>query len=83
MTTLQTLLPILKGVIADVQTMQGLSVADRKTFAVNIINKLIVASNLSQQEQDILQTVLPLVVNDVEEIEAEAKGCFAFLKKKF
>ena len=83
MTTLQTLLPILKGVIADVQTMQGLSVADRKTFAVNIINKLIVASNLSQQEQDILQTVLPLVVNDVEEIETEAKGCFAFFKKKF
>ena len=83
MTTLQTLLPILKEVVADVQAAQGMSVADRKTFVVNIINKLIVASNLSQQEQDILQTVLPLVVNDVEEIEAEAKGCFAFLKKKF
>ena len=83
MTTLQTLLPILKEVVADVQAASGLSVADRKIFAVNIINKLILASNLSQQEQDILGSILPLVVNDVEEIEADAKGCFAFLKKKF
>ena len=82
MSTLQTILPLLKEAINDVQQAQSMNSADRKALAVSFINKLVTASNLPQQEQELLNTVLPLLVNDIEVVETEVKGCFSWLKKK-
>ena len=82
MSTLQIVLPILKEAISDIQQAQGMSNADRKSLAISLIKKLIVTSALPKQEQDILNVVLPLLVDDIEEVEADVKGCFSCLKKK-
>jgi hypothetical protein len=82
MTSLALLIPIIKEAIADVQALQGTSTSTKKQLAISIIDKLIIASNLTQDEKDLLDTVLPLVVMNIEDVEADVKGCFACLCKK-
>ena len=73
---------MLKEAIADIQNAQSMNSVDRKALATSFITKLVTASNMPQSEQDVLNAILPLLVNDIEVVEADVKGCFSFLKKK-
>lgn len=75
-------LPILKEVILEIQASQQLDTAGKKALALSTITKMMSVSSLSDNEKQLINLVLPLLVNDVEVIEHEAKSCFAFLKKR-
>ena len=83
MSNLQTFLPLLKEALNDIHQTEGMTLPQKKMFALNTIAKLLAVSSLSQDETDLINMILPLlVVETPAEIIEDVKGCFSCLGLK-
>ena len=80
--SLSSIMPVLKDAINEISQMKNASGTEKKQLAISFMNKLLASSNIPEQEKLLLQMFIPLLVNDINIVEKDVKGCFSWLKKK-
>ena len=80
--SLPSIMPVLKDAVNEISQMKNASRTEKKQLAISFMNKLISSSNLPEQEKQLLEMFIPLLVNDIDVIEKDVKGCFSWLKRK-
>ena len=80
--SLSSIMPVLKDAINEISQMKNASGTEKKQLAISFMNKLLASSNIPEQEKLLLQMFIPLLVNDIDVIETDIKGCFSWLKKR-
>ena len=80
--SLSSIMPVLKDAINDISQMKTANGTEKKQLASSFMNKLLASSNIPEQEKLLLQMFIPLLVNDIDVIETDIKGCFSWLKKR-
>ena len=71
-----------KDAINEISQMKNASGTEKKQLAISFMNKLLASSNIPEQEKQLLEMFIPLLVNDIDVIEKDVKGCFSWLKRK-
>ena len=80
--SLSSIMPVLKDAINEISQMKTANGTEKKQLAISFMNKLLASSNIPEQEKLLLQMFIPLLVNDINIVEKDVKGCFSWLKKK-
>ena len=80
--SLSSIMPVLKDAINEISQMKNASGTEKKQLAISFMNKLLASSNIPEQEKLLLQMFIPLLVNDINIVEKDVKGCFSWLKRK-
>ena len=80
--SLSSIMPVLKDAINEISQMKNASGTEKKQLAISFMNKLLASSNIPEQEKQLLEMFIPLLVNDIDVIEKDVKGCFSWLKRK-
>ena len=80
--SLPSIMPVLKDAVNEITQMKTANGTEKKQLAISFMNKLLASSNIPEQEKLLLQMFIPLLVNDIDVIETDIKGCFSWLKKR-